>query len=404
MTNLINNKSNDRLIYLDHAASTPVLQEIINEMLPYLGNLYGNPSSIHTYGIKSKIAIQIARKRVAMLIGSKPSEIFFTSGGTESDNLALKGLCKNIRNYQNIKNHIITSSIEHDAILETCRYLEKDGFTVTYLKVDKDGIIDKTELKNHLNEKTALVSIMLANNEIGVIQPIKELSEIVHDFSKMIIFHSDAVQAVGKIPINVKEFDLDSLSLSSHKINGPKGVGALYVREKVNFEPLIQGGGQESTLRSGTENVPGIVGLGKASEISMLNLKVNSQYLYYLRDHLIRRINEEICGKILNGSLEHRLPNNVNFTFLGLNGEDLLTKLDEDGILVSTGSACSANRQQESHVLKAIGLNHEEISGSIRITLGIQNTIDDLEKTVIVLKNRITELRKLSPIKFKFDK
>lgn len=404
MTNFSNNKSNDRLIYLDHAASTPVLQEIINEMLPYLGNLYGNPSSIHTYGIKSKIAIQIARKRVAMLIGAKPSEIFFTSGGTESNNLALKGLCKNIRNYQNIKNHIITSSIEHDAILETCRYLEKDGFTVTYLKVDKDGIIDKTELKNHLNEKTALVSIMLANNEIGVIQPIKELSEIVHDFSKMIIFHSDAVQAVGKIPINVKEFDLDSLSLSSHKINGPKGVGALYVREKVNFEPLIQGGGQESTLRSGTENVPGIVGLGKASEISMLNLKVNSQYLYYLRDHLIRRINEEIGGKILNGSLEHRLPNNVNFTFLGLNGEDLLTKLDEDGILVSTGSACSANRQQESHVLKAIGLNHEEISGSIRITLGIQNTIDDLEKTVIVLKNRITELRKLSPIKFKFDK
>ena len=404
MTNLINNKSNDRLIYLDHAASTPVLQEIINEMLPYLGNLYGNPSSIHTYGIKSKIAIQIARKRVAMLIGSKPSEIFFTSGGTESDNLALKGLCKSIKNYQNIKNHIITSSIEHDAILETCRYLERDGFTVTYLKVDKDGIIDKTELKNNLNEKTALVSIMLANNEIGVIQPIKELTEIVHDFSKMIIFHSDAVQAVGKIPINVKELDLDSLSLSSHKINGPKGVGALYVREKVNFEPLIQGGGQESTLRSGTENVPGIVGLGKASEISMLNLKVNSQYLYYLRDHLIRRINEEIDGKILIGSLEHRLPNNVNFTFLGLNGEDLLTKLDEDGILVSTGSACSANRQQESHVLKAIGLNHDEISGSIRITLGIQNTIDDLEKTVIVLKNRITELRKLSPIKFKFDK
>ena len=404
MTNLINDKSNDRLIYLDHAASTPVLQEIINEMLPYLGNLYGNPSSIHTYGIKSKIAIQIARKRVAMLIGSKPSEIFFTSGGTESDNLALKGLCKSIRNNQIIKNHIITSSIEHDAILETCRYLEKDGFTITYLKVDKDGFIDKTELKNNLNEKTALVSIMLANNEIGVLQPIKELTEIVHNFSKMIIFHSDAVQAVGKIPINVKEFDLDSLSLSSHKINGPKGVGALYVREKVNFEPLIQGGGQESTLRSGTENVPGIVGLGKASEISMLNLKVNSQYLYYLRDHLIKRINEEIGGKILNGSLEHRLPNNVNFTFLGLNGEDLLTKLDEDGILVSTGSACSANRQQESHVLKAIGLNHEEISGSIRITLGIQNTIDDLEKTVIVLKNRITELRKLSPIKFKFDK
>lgn len=404
MINLIKNKSNNHLIYLDHAASTPVLQEIINEMIPYLGNLYGNPSSIHTYGIKSKIAVQIARRRVASLIGAKPSEIFFTSGGTESDNLALKGICKSIRKSQNIKNHIITSSIEHDAILETCRYLEKDGFTVTYLNVDKNGIIDKTELKNHLTEKTALVSLMLANNEIGVIQPVEEFSETVHGFDKTIIFHSDAIQAVGKIPINVKELGLDSLSLSSHKINGPKGVGALYVREKVNFEPLIQGGGQELTIRSGTENVPGIVGFGKASEISMINLKDNSQYLYFLRDFLIKRINEEISGKTLNGSLESRLPNNVNFTFLGINGEDLLIKLDEDGILASTGSACSANRQKESHVLKAIGLNHEEISGSIRFTLGIQNTIEDLEKTIIVLKNRITELRKFSPMKSRSEK
>ncbi len=404
MINLIKNKSNNQLIYLDHAASTPVLQEIINEMIPYLGNLYGNPSSIHTYGIKSKIAVQIARRRVASLIGAKPSEIFFTSGGTESDNLALKGICKSIRKSQNIKNHIITSSIEHDAILETCRYLEKEGFTVTYLNVDKNGIIDKTDLKNHLTEKTALVSLMLANNEIGVIQPVEEFSETVHGFDKTIIFHSDAIQAVGKIPINVKELGLDSLSLSSHKINGPKGVGALYVREKVNFEPLIQGGGQELTIRSGTENVPGIVGFGKASEISMINLKDNSQYLYSLRDFLIKRINEEISGKMLNGSLESRLPNNVNFTFLGVNGEDLLIKLDEDGILASTGSACSANRQKESHVLKAIGLNHEEISGSIRFTLGIQNTIEDLEKTIIVLKNRITELRKFSPMKSRSEK
>jgi cysteine desulfurase len=404
MINLIKNKSNNHLIYLDHAASTPVLQEIINEMIPYLGNLYGNPSSIHTYGIKSKIAVQIARRRVASLIGAKPSEIFFTSGGTESDNLALKGICKSIRKSQNIKNHIITSSIEHDAILETCRYLEKDGFTVTYLNVDKNGIIDKTELKNHLTEKTALVSLMLANNEIGVIQPVEEFSKTVHGFDKMIIFHSDAIQAVGKIPIDVKKLGLDSLSLSSHKINGPKGVGALYVREKVNFEPLIQGGGQELTIRSGTENVPGIVGFGKASEISMINLKDNSQYLYSLRDFLIKRINEEISGKTLNGSLESRLPNNVNFTFLGINGEDLLIKLDEDGILASTGSACSANRQKESHVLKAIGLNHEEISGSIRFTLGIQNTIEDLEKTIIVLKNRITELRKFSPMKSRSER
>jgi cysteine desulfurase len=404
MTNLIKNKSNSHLIYLDHAASTPVLHEIINEMIPYLGDLYGNPSSIHTYGIKSKIAIQTARRRVAFLIGAKPSEIFFTSGGTESDNLALKGISKSIRNYQNKKNHIITSSIEHDAILETCHYLEKDGFNVTYLNVDKNGIIDKTELKNQLTEKTALVSIMLANNEIGVIQPVKEFSKIVHDFDKRIIFHSDAVQAVGKIPVNVKELDLDSLSLSSHKINGPKGVGALYVREKVNLEPLMQGGGQELTFRSGTENVPGIVGFGKASEISMLNLKNNSQYLYDLRDYFINKINEEISGRMLNGSLESRLPNNVNFTFLGINGEDLLIKLDEDGILASTGSACSANLQQESHVLKAIGLNHEEISGSIRFTLGIQNTKEEIEKTIITLNHRITELRKFSPIQYRYKK
>lgn len=404
MTNVLQNRSNNHLIYLDHAASTPVLQEIINEMIPYLGDLYGNPSSIHTYGIKSKIAIQIARRRVASLIGAKAREIFFTSGGTESDNLALKGISNSIRNYQNKKNHIITSSIEHDAILEPCHYLEKDGFNVTYLKVDKNGIVDKTELKNNLTEKTALVSIMLANNEIGVIQPIKEFSQIVHNFDKEIIFHSDAVQAVGKIPVNVKEFDLDSLSLSSHKINGPKGVGALYVREKVNFEPLMQGGGQEFTYRSGTENVPGIVGLGKASEISMRSLEDNSRYLYYLRDYLINRINEEISGRMLNGSLESRLPNNVNFTFLGINGEDLLLKLDEDGILASTGSACSAHRQKESHVLKAIGLNHEEISGSIRFTLGIQNTKEELDKTIRSLNHRITELRKFSPMNYKKKK
>lgn len=404
MTNVLQNRSNNHLIYLDNAASTPVLQEIINEMMPYLGDLYGNPSSVHTYGIKSKIAIQIARRRVASLIGAKAREIFFTSGGTESDNLALKGISNSIRKYQNKKNHIITSSIEHDAILEPCHYLEKDGFNVTYLKVDKNGIVDKTELKHNLTEKTALVSIMLANNEIGVVQPIKEFSQIVHNFDKEIIFHSDAVQAVGKIPVNVKEFDLDSLSLSSHKINGPKGVGALYVREKVNFEPLMQGGGQEFTYRSGTENVPGIVGFGKASEISMRSLKDNSRYLYYLRDYLINRINEEISGRMLNGSLESRLPNNVNFTFLGIKGEDLLLKLDEDGIFASTGSACSANRQKESHVLKALGLNHEEISGSIRFTLGIQNTKEEIDKTIRSLNHRITELRKFSPMNYKNKK
>ena len=395
-------KFNNNVIYLDHAASTPVLQEIIDEMIPYLGNLFGNPSSIHTHGIKSKIAIQIARKRVAALIGSKPSEIYFTSGGTESDNLALKGICKSIRNNQKLNNHIITSSIEHDAILESCQNLEKDGFDVSYLNVDRNGIIEKNQLKKCLTEKTILVSIMLANNEIGTIQPIKELSEIIHNFDKKIIFHSDAVQAAGKIPINVKELDVDALSLSSHKMNGPKGIGALYVRDKVKFEPIIHGGGQELTFRSGTENVHGIVGFGKACEISMKNLKNNSKYMFYLRNFLIQRINKEIPNNKLNGSLEYRLPNNVNFTFLGINGEDLLIKLNEDGILASTGSACSTNRQKESHVLKAIGLNHEEITGSIRFSLGIQNTIEDIEKTISVLKQRITELLKISPLKEKY--
>ncbi len=399
---MINNKF-DNLIYLDNAASTPVLQEIIDEMIPYLGNFFGNPSSTHTYGIKSKIAIQLARKKVAMLIGAKPNEIYFTSGGTEADNLALKGISKNILHNQKKKNHIITSSIEHEAILQTCQNLEKEGFDISYLNVDRKGMIDINDLKKCLNEKTSLVSIMLANNEIGTIQPIKDLCKIVHNFDEKIIFHSDGVQAAGKLSINVKELDIDALSLSSHKINGPKGVGALYVRNRVKFEPILHGGGQEMTLRSGTENVHGIVGFGKACEISLRDLKQNSQYMSYLRDFLIDKIKNEIPNNKLNGSLEDRLPNNVNFTFFGINGEDLLIKLNEYGILVSTGSACSTNRQKESHVLKALGLNYEEISGSIRFSLGIQNTTEEIEKTVIVLKNCISELSNISPLKQKYN-
>ncbi|HEX5187294.1 MAG TPA: cysteine desulfurase family protein, partial [Nitrososphaeraceae archaeon] len=338
---MIKNKY-DNLIYLDNAASTPVLQEIIDEMIPYLSNLFGNPSSFHIHGIKSKIAIDLARKKVAKLIGAKPSEIYFTSGGTEADNLALKGMCKSITLNQKEKNHIITSSIEHEAILQTCRNLEEEeGFDVSYLKVDRKGRIDINDLKKCLNEKTCLVSIMLANNEIGTIQPIRELCKIVHNFDENIIFHSDAVQAAGKLSINVKEFGLDALSLSSHKINGPKGVGALYVRNQVKFEPILHGGGQEKTLRSGTENVHGIVGFGKACELSLKNLKQNSQHMSHLRDFLIEKIKNEIPNNKLNGPLEDRLPNNVNFTFFGINGEDLLIKLNEYGVLASTGSACS---------------------------------------------------------------
>jgi len=396
-------KKYDNLIYLDNAASTPVLQEIIDEMTPYLGNLFGNPSSIHTYGIKSKIAIQLARKKVAMLIGAKPSEIYFTSGGTEADNLAIKGICKSIFLNQKKKNHIITTSIEHEAILQTCQNLEEEGFDVSYLKVDRKGRIDINDLKTCLNEKTSLVSIMLANNEIGTVQPIRELCKIVHNFDEKIIFHSDAVQAAGKLKINVKELDIDALSLSSHKINGPKGIGALYVRNQVKFEPILHGGGQEMNLRSGTENVHGIVGFGKACELSLRNLKQNSQYMSYLRDFLIEKIKNEIPNNKLNGPLEDRLPNNVNFTFLGINGEDLLIKLNEYGVQASTGSACSINRQKESHVLKAIGLDYEDISGSIRFSLGIQNTVEEIEKTVIILKNSISQLSKVSPLKQKYN-
>jgi len=396
-------KKYDNLIYLDNAASTPVLQEIIDEMTPYLGNLFGNPSSIHTYGIKSKIAIQLARKKVAMLIGAKPSEIYFTSGGTEADNLAIKGICKSIFLNQKKKNHIITTSIEHEAILQTCQNLEEEGFDVSYLKVDRKGRIDINDLKTCLNEKTSLVSIMLANNEIGTVQPIRELCKIVHNFDEKIIFHSDAVQAAGKLIINVKELDIDALSLSSHKINGPKGIGALYVRNQVKFEPILHGGGQEMNLRSGTENVHGIVGFGKACELSLRNLKQNSQYMSYLRDFLIEKIKNEIPNNKLNGPLEDRLPNNVNFTFLGINGEDLVIKLNEYGVQASTGSACSINRQKESHVLKAIGLDYEDISGSIRFSLGIQNTVEEIEKTVIILKNSISQLSKVSPLKQKYN-
>ncbi|HET7644477.1 MAG TPA: cysteine desulfurase family protein, partial [Nitrososphaeraceae archaeon] len=352
---------------------------------------------------KSKIAIQLARKKVAMLIGAKPSEIYFTSGGTEADNLAIKGICKSIFLNQKKKNHIITTSIEHEAILQTCQNLEEEGFDVSYLKVDRKGRIDINDLKTCLNEKTSLVSIMLANNEIGTVQPIRELCKIVHNFDEKIIFHSDAVQAAGKLKINVKELDIDALSLSSHKINGPKGIGALYVRNQVKFEPILHGGGQEMNLRSGTENVHGIVGFGKACELSLRNLKQNSQYMSYLRDFLIEKIKKEIPNTKLNGPLEDRLPNNVNFTFFGINGEDLLIKLNEYGVLASTGSACSTNLQKESHVLKAIGLEYEDISGSIRFSLGIQNTVEEVEKTVIILKNSISQLSKVSPLKQKYN-
>ncbi|MFB5598625.1 MAG: cysteine desulfurase family protein [Nitrososphaeraceae archaeon] len=389
------------MIYLDNAASTPLNKTVIKEMLPFIKNDFGNPSSVHEIGRRAKIAIHQSRKKVAKLIGANPNEIFFTSGGTESNNLVLKGVSEYLKDRK--RNEIIISTIEHDAILETSKYLKKKGFETRFLKVDRDGIVKLNNFKNLLNERTYLVSIMLANNEVGTIQPISELAKTTHDYDKNIVFHTDAVQALGKIPIDVLDLDVDSLSMSSHKIYGPKGVGALFIKNSIKINPLIHGGGQEFSIRSGTENVYGIVGFGKAAEISLINLKKNYDNLRYLRDYLIKKILSSISCTRLNGSYDSRLPNNINFTFLGVNGEELIIKLDEYGIEASTGSACSTNKQKSSHVLEAMGLNYEEISGSIRFSLGVQNTKQELDKTIEILSNVIAELRNTSPLKIKYQ-
>jgi len=384
------------LIYLDNAASTQIHREVLDTMLPYLQELYGNPSSIHRYGRLAHKAIEKARKQVADLINADPSEIFFTSGGTESNNTALCGIA--------LRNHglqLITSSIEHDAILEPCKKLEKSGFDIIYLPVDKSGSIDPQMLKNKITEKTCLVSIMFGNNEVGTIQPIEEIGLICNESN--VPFHTDAVQAIGKIPIDVKKLGVSMLSISSHKINGPKGIGALFIKRGLTIDPVILGGGQERGLRSGTENVANIVGFGKACEIAKSNLDKNIVSLKKLRDYLVKRVLEEIHYVTLNGHPENRLPNNAHFTFLGVNGEDLIIKLDEHGIAASTGSACSVHTQKASHVLQAMGFSHEQITGSLRLTVGMFNTVDEVDETVNVLKKIVTELRSFSPFKEKYS-
>ncbi|HEU0047686.1 MAG TPA: cysteine desulfurase family protein, partial [Nitrososphaera sp.] len=336
-------------IYLDSAASTPVADEVITEMLPYMKQQYGNPSSIHKFGRETARGIQLARKRVAEMVGASPREITFTSGGTEADNLALKGTALRVSRKAPKKNRIITSSIEHDAVLEPCKDLVDIGFAVTYLLVTGEGLVRPFDLKNAMSRDVALVSIMYANNEVGTIQPIKELTEIAHQAGAP--FHTDAVQAAGKIPINVKDLGVDMMSMSSHKINGPKGVGALFVRSGLEIAPIIHGGGQESELRSGTENVPGIAGFGKACELATQRISSYQTHVSRLRDYLIKRISEEILHSRLNGSRTDRIPNNAHFTFFGVNGEDLIIKLDENGVAASTGSACSVKKQKQSHVL-----------------------------------------------------
>jgi cysteine desulfurase len=387
-------------IYLDAAASTPVADDVIEEMWPYLKERYGNPSSIHKFGRETTRAIHLARKRVAEMIGApSPREITFTSGGTEANNLALKGAAMYVKSKNAKKNVIITSSIEHDAVLEPCKDLEDRGFVTVHLPVTGDGFVSPSELRNAISDNVALVTIMYTNNEVGTIQPIKELVQIAHQAG--VIFHTDAVQAAGKLPINVKNLGVDMMSLSSHKINGPKGVGALYIRSNLNILPIIHGGGQERYLRSGTENVPGIVGFGKACDLANKNMGHYQDYVSGLRDYLIERVLKGIPRSRLNGSHTERIANNTHFTFFGVNGEDLIIKLDENGVAASTGSACSVRKQKPSHVLKAMGFSYEEITGSLRLSLGLHNTKDEVDRVIDILSSVIKDLRDLSPFESK---
>ncbi len=384
------------MIYLDNAATTPLLDEVLNEMLPYLKENYGNPSSIHKLGRQANNALDLARKRIARLINSQ-GKVIFTSGATEANNLALKGLAYAMRAKGD---HIITSSVEHEAVLEPCRELEHEGFKVTYLPVDRQGMVDLGALERSIDERTILVSIMFANNEVGTIQPVKEIVRIAHNHNAL--FHTDAVQAIGKIPVDVKDLGIDLITLSAHKMYGPKGVGALCINSDLKIEPILHGGGQESEIRSGTQNVAGIVGMGKAAEIASEKIDVYSTQVKDLRDLLVGSVLKDIPYSKLNGHPMQRLPNNAHFTFLGVNGEDLIIKLDENGIAASTGSACSVQKQKASHVLRAMGFSHEEITGSLRLTLGIQNTASEIEKTVNTLVGVVRELRKVSPYGLKY--
>ena len=384
------------MIYLDNAASTRIHDDVLNSMLPFLKEQYGNPSSIHRQGRVTRKAINKARKQIASLINADPAEILITSGGTESNNTALNGITSQFSSGQ-----IITTSIEHDAVLEPCKKLSSKGFHVDYLPVDKFGMIRISDLENILSEKTSLVSVMFGNNEVGTIQPIEKIAKICHE--KQVLFHTDAVQAIGKVPVDVKELDVDLLSISSHKLYGPKGIGALYIKDGVKIDPMILGGGQEFRLRSGTENVANIVGFGQACEIAQNHLTENISLIKKLQSRLVEIVLVEIPEVTFNGHLESRLDNNAHFTFLGVNGEDLIIKLDEYGIAASTGSACSVNTQKASHVLESMGFSLEQITGSLRLTVGIFNNESEINETVDILKKVVEELRAVSPFKEKYS-
>lgn len=383
----------DRLIYLDHAATTAARPEVVETMLPYFTENYGNPSSVYKFSNTSKDAIVNAREVIAKSLNTEPKDIYFTAGGSESDNWALK---ETARVYKDKGRHIITSTIEHHAILHTCEFLEKEGFEVTYVGVDENGIIKMDELKKAIRPDTILISVMFANNEIGTIQPIKEIGAIARE--KGILFHTDAVQAYGQLPIDVDDMNIDMLSASGHKLNGPKGIGFLYIRKGIKIRNLIHGGGQERARRAGTENVPGIVGLGKAVEIAVETMDDRTSYETELRDYLIDRVLAEIPYTRLNGDRYKRLPNNVNFSFQFIEGESLLIMLDMAGICGSSGSACTSGSLDPSHVLLGIGLPHEIAHGSLRLTLGYENTKEELDYVIEKLKEIVQRLRDMSPL------
>jgi cysteine desulfurase len=389
----------NKIVYMDHAATTYVKKEVLEEMLPFFTENFGNPSSLYSLGRKTRAAIDKARERVAKALGANTDEIFFTGGGSEADNWAIKGVAFANKNKGN---HIITTKIEHHAVLHTCEYLEKHGFEVTYLSVDENGLINLEELKNAITDKTILISIMFANNEIGTIQPIAEIGKIAKE--KGVLFHTDAVQAVGNVKIDVKEMNIDLLSLAAHKFYGPKGVGALYIRKGVKIDNLVHGGGQEKKRRAGTENIPGIVGLGKAIELATANIDEHNAKIAAMRDRLLNGIMEKIPYTKLNGHREQRLPGNINVSFRFIEGEGLLLLLDQAGICASTGSACSSGSLDPSHVLLAIGLPHEIAHGSLRLSLGDLNTEEDVDYVLEKLPQIVQRLREMSPLYADFVK
>lgn len=380
-------------IYLDNAATTRTRPEVVEAMMPYFTEYYGNPSSIYEFSTPCKKAIAHARETIAKSIGAKTNEIYFTAGGTEADNWAIKATAEA---YQGKGKHIITSKIEHHAVLHTCEYLEKRGFEITYLDVDENGIVKLGELKKAIRPDTILISIMFANNEIGSLQPIKEIGEIAREHG--ILFHTDAVQAYAHVPISVDDFCIDMMSVSGHKFNGPKGIGFLYIRTGIKSRSFIHGGAQERKRRGGTENVPGIVGIGKAVELSMVDMDERAAKETELRDHLIKRVLDEVPFTRLNGHRSNRLPNNVNFAFQFIEGESLLIKLDMEGICGSSGSACTSGSLDPSHVLLAIGLPHEIAHGSLRLTLSEENTKEEIDFVVEKIKEIVAYLRNMSPL------